>query len=338
MLEQYAVLEQKGLLNAARDVLHQGLLVQSAFNRDFEIKELNQLGEEYNNVGQSETTLHYFVMAYEKFTKADEPDEISFLQIINNIAMAVGAMGYFQESLTLFLFCLEKCEKMKMPLLKIMVLHGAGFAYENILDYENAVKMYQIALDLCASLKEELRLNMIRAKLLNSLGLVNVYQGSLKSAQERLEQSLDIKAKEFGKSHPEYAVTLNNLGLLAHKEENYAKAIEFYKSALAVRQENLSTAHPAYNRTLYHMAESFFALKSLNCALQLAKMVLAFRDNFYPIGHPQILLVLDLLDKINQALKLDKNEYSFRVKKDQLPEYAHIIQKFGLSFLKGIGA
>ena len=129
MLKTYLNMVQAGQLNAARDCLQDSLLNQLSSNQDFTVDELNTMGEAYNNLGQSETALHYFVMAYEKYAQSGHHDQSLFLKTIHNIGLAVGAMGYFKESLDIFVFCLEQCDQ-KIPIfLKIIFLNSAGFAY-----------------------------------------------------------------------------------------------------------------------------------------------------------------------------------------------------------------
>ena len=49
-----------------------------------------------------------------------------------------------------------------------------------------------------------------------------------KEALDKYKESLKIKGKVLGGSHPSFAETLNNIGLLYHKKGEYDKALEKY--------------------------------------------------------------------------------------------------------------
>lgn len=95
--------------------------------------------------------------------------------------------------------------------------------YELKLDYPNAQKYYEMAV----------QLDPENADYLNQAGIVFSTRGQYDKAIMCFEKALSSDIKTFGPEHPSVARVWNNLGMVWGDKGEYDKAIEYYDKALA---------------------------------------------------------------------------------------------------------
>jgi tetratricopeptide (TPR) repeat protein len=69
-------------------------------------------------------------------------------------------------------------------------------------------------------------------------------QGRYNDAKPLFLQSLDIRKRQLGTDHPDFAQSLNNLALLYESQGKYLEAEDLAKQALIIYQNRLGNEHP----------------------------------------------------------------------------------------------
>ena len=85
-------------------------------------------------------------------------------------------------------------------------------------------------------------------------------QGNYSNAIVFAEKSLKQAEKEFGKKHPDYAVSLNNLAFLYKSDGDYTTSESLYVKALEINKNILGENHPDYATCLNNLAGLYFSM------------------------------------------------------------------------------
>ena len=84
---------------------------------------------------------------------------------------------------------------------------------------------------------------LVRADILNGLGLTLVAQGDYQEAENLYDDSMQIRIKLLGEEHPDVSDSLNNIGLLHDMTGNYQKAESLFMQAIMIRKKSLGEDH-----------------------------------------------------------------------------------------------
>jgi serine/threonine-protein kinase len=101
---------------------------------------------------------------------------------------------------------------------------------------------------------ERTRDTEVRAKALNTLGVLLQQQGRYAEARDLHERNLRLREKTLGSRHLHVAGTLNNLAVLLAVDGRLEEALALHQRALSIREEQLGAEHPEVVRTLTNMA------------------------------------------------------------------------------------
>ncbi len=182
---------------------------------------------------------------------------------------------------------------------------GRSYNYAN--QYENATKLYMLALD---NLKGSKEYNLL-AKIYSDLGRISVVQGEFKNTREKFQKAIicfyldgdstnacfvkmDIAntfrtERQFNKAHEIYIDILKNsddslLTGIALQEIG----INFFwhnkfDSALSYLKKSIKYPHTAFYNSirLLRLADTYYELNRYDSAMYFAKMSLEFPGNFY---------------------------------------------------------
>lgn len=80
-----------------------------------------------------------------------------------------------------------------------------------------------------------------------------------KQAESLYKQAADIRARDVGRDHPDYATAINNLALIYYKLNRYEEAERLYKQALSIREKAFGEDSGAVKETLQHMVALYHA-------------------------------------------------------------------------------
>ncbi len=121
-----------------------------------------------------------------------------------------------------------------------------GFCYEVQGRYAEARRQLERALSIVGTSGNEL----LRAGILNDLGLTAGHQGEARAAQTFLRQALEIRRRLLGPGHPLIGASEFSLAEAKVELQNYAEAESLLKDALAIREKALGPHHPMTAATL----------------------------------------------------------------------------------------
>ena len=109
-------------------------------------------------------------------------------------------------------------------------------------------KMEKVALKAISLIESEDSIDeILLSEGLTSLGLAYLYEGKYDLATDALQQSLEMRKKLLGDSHPSVAISLNNLAGLYQSQGKYAQAEPLYQQALSIAELSLGKNHPNTN-------------------------------------------------------------------------------------------
>lgn len=214
------------------------------------------------------------------------------------------------------------------PTQLFFLLNKIGHGYDNIGDYDNALKCYLKDLQ-CKkttfgtdhyftavsynniglvykhkgeydnALKSHLNAFSIAKKILdpmdpnmaifyNNIGLAYDDKGNYSEALDYYFRALTIKKKYLGNNHPSTGTSYNNIGWIYKQQGNYNKALEFYNSALAIWVNVYGKNHPFTAGLYSNIGELYGKQGVFNKALEYHSKALKIRKRFLGIDHPAI--------------------------------------------------
>ena len=74
-----------------------------------------------------------------------------------------------------------------------------------------------------------------RSKILNIIGVSNMYRGKYEEALNYLLECLTLSEKIFGKAHPSCANTLKNIGNIFDMMGKYEEALNYHQECLTIQ-------------------------------------------------------------------------------------------------------
>lgn len=141
--------------------------------------------------------------------------------------------------------------------------------------------------------------DVLRAKLLNAIGVIYDERGERSRAQRLFKRVLALRRAAYGAEHPEIAAALNNLADSYRQAGKLRRALELHKRSLAMKTRLLGATHPDAGASLFNLGETSLALGNYADALSYyrrAGKVLTLRPS---TGVP--CLVTAAIAKVDQA-------------------------------------
>ncbi len=117
----------------------------------------------------------------------------------------------------------------------------------------------------------------LRANLLDSLGHVAERLGLVEDAFALVQEALEIRARDFGETSLEYALSLRSLGLLRYGKGELAPAAELFERALAVHRARAGETHTDVALVANDLAACWRGLGRLDAAEALHREALTLR-------------------------------------------------------------
>jgi tetratricopeptide (TPR) repeat protein len=194
------------------------------------------------HMGQYEKALDIFQKCMEDHvTLGHSP--IQYKHVFNNIGVAYGYLGRYEESLEYHKknldINLESVDEHHRDV--ALAFRNIGNRYKSLGQYEKALEYHKKAVDITIESRGALDLDVAASydcirETYNSLGR---YEESL----EYCKKSLFIKNKSYGKRHASIAVSYNSIGSILQNIGQYEEALENHKNALDILIECLGKHH-----------------------------------------------------------------------------------------------
>ncbi len=221
----------------------------------------------------------------------------------------------YHQALNLFTEVVEAIRNENDTLLP-WIYGKIGNVYEDIGDYDNALKNYRLSYYFYKKLNDEIGI----ATALNQTGNVYYRWGDLISSLEFYEQALNIQKKLNDKQG--MCSTLNNIGNIYYSWKNYDKALQNYFEVLDIKKQlrdsteipnnliNIGSAYLGlkdfkkakdyYNKALLLTQKSDDKSMMANCLLNMG--VLSFEQKRYQEAISYYNMAYDLLSKLDNKL------------------------------------
>lgn len=142
---------------------------------------------------------------------------------------------------------------------------------------------------------------LLRARLLDALGMVFVNLGRYDDAHELVGQALGIRMGRLGPTHPDVALSLRHLGWTRRALGDYTAAEAMLRQALSIQRATLPGDDPAIAETMSDLAFVLPYLGELGESEVLYQLVVASRRRTLGDTHPA---VADALFRVAAILRL----------------------------------
>ena len=147
-----------------------------------------------------------------------------------------------------------------------------GFIYERQGEYDKALELYKISLEIYTELTDTLEV----ANCLNNFGVIHKKLGKYNEALGYYQEALSL-CEQIGDKRGE-SFCMNNIGLIHKKQNNYDKALKYFEKSLEINIEMQDTNAIAganinigriykeqknYNKALEYLREALILLKKI---------------------------------------------------------------------------
>jgi len=137
--------------------------------------------------------------------------------------------------------------------------------------------------------------DLVEAKRLSNLALVEKGSGALDEALAHNERALAIREAALGPDHFEVAVSLNNLGLLYKALGRYEDAIRMHERSLRIYENEWGVEHPDVAMSLGNLASAHRARGDLRQAQELQIRALVLEERLLGPNHISVASTLNNL-------------------------------------------
>ncbi|RMH20041.1 MAG: hypothetical protein D6696_09090 [Acidobacteria bacterium] len=136
---------------------------------------------------------------------------------------------------------------------------------------------------------------LVQAKIMDTIGRVQVNLGLIDDADPLLTRALSIRRREPGAEPLEIAESLTSVGILRRWQERYAEAEEAHLEALAIRRRQLPADDPLIARSLAELGIVYWFQGHLRQSMQALEEARAMIERRFGPGDERLIEVLHRL-------------------------------------------
>ena len=171
----------------------------------------------------------------------------------NALGTALAHQGKFAEAERAYEQALEMRRRLHgedHELVALSLSNLGDLAYDQGRERDEAAERQELLLLAEGRFREAVRIDRAAlgehldlATVLNNLGMTLRELGRDQEAEESLRESLDMRRRLHGESHPQLATSLNNVGTLLYDRGDYLAAAELFQEAFDMVREPLGEDH-----------------------------------------------------------------------------------------------
>jgi tetratricopeptide (TPR) repeat protein len=167
-------------------------------------------------------------------------------------------IGLYPEGTTLLKNALETRERLYGPSHRDVAETAflLGRVHVDAGDRKAAEPLFQQARQILEALPLAARDPALLASVIGEQALLVQHWSNFERAEALYRESLAIRERALGPSHPDVASSLMGLGAVFYLRGEYAKAEAEFRRALAIRRERFGDDHPEVGLTLSHLAST----------------------------------------------------------------------------------
>jgi len=277
-------------------------------------KSLNNIGEIYRLEGNNSEALKNL---NEALLISRESNNLSFQALVlSNIGVLKSILGDDSETLKWYNEALRILEQSdSQPSLKLKIISSIGKVYYNQGDLENALKNWEVALNLADQLNDLPGKALMRS----NLGFVFQSWHSDNRAINYFEESL-VYAREL-QDDPLIFIILNNMGLVYRILGNETDSIKCYEEALKTQESQKKPQE--MGNILSELGFTYYLAGNFSEAIKKYKEALKIDDQLNNINKK-----LKDLNRLGEVF-IDLKDFSESLKIYE--EALHILKTYGLS-------
>ncbi len=133
---------------------------------------------------------------------------------------------------------------------------------------------------------------VLRAQVLNKIGVVFVPQQKYQTAAKYLNEALALAEKSLDRDDLQIASIRNNLAYALSEEGKHRQAGDQYRAAIAIEERLLGPVHPDRGFAFMNLAGSLYSLGDMEAALKNYRRALKIWEDSHGPRHPDVAMVL----------------------------------------------
>jgi eukaryotic-like serine/threonine-protein kinase len=178
--------------------------------------------------------------------------------------------------------------------------------------------------------------DLLRANLMNHIGVVHDSDGRYAASVEHHQKSLDLFHKVLGEEHPRIATAYDNLGVALKGQGKYDQAIDNYLKAHTIREKILDKRHPDIGNSLNNLGVVYDEKGDYKKAIAYYRQALEIWTKSLGTDNPRVAMATnnigsyyndhaqfeEALDYFKQSLEIrirllgEKHQYTLRVREN----------------------
>ncbi len=303
---------------------------------------LNSIGVSYENIGDYQNALKYYMQAFEnKKNILGEGPHLDYAISFTAIGYIYSATGEYQNALKYYTQAMEIRKKAlgeEHPEY-IKTLNYIAYAYDCMFDYQNALKYKMQVLEIRKKVLGEEHPDY--AESLNIVGIAYGKMGDYQNALKYIKQAMAIRKKVLGDEHPDYAESLNTIGIAYDAMRDYKNALKYKIQGMEIVKKIIGEEHPVYATLLNNIGITYYAmgnyqnaLKYVTQAMEIRRKVTGEENSDYAFSLGVIGQVYDNLGDYQNALKysIQSMEINKKVLGEEHPDYASSLNDIGIVY------
>jgi CHAT domain-containing protein/Tfp pilus assembly protein PilF len=163
---------------------------------------------------------------------------------------------------------------------------GIGSCMNRMGQSDSALKLLLAAKEACSQVVGDV--NLVMAKIANTIGSVYINQGKYAQALEYLQQALAIQKQALGELHPDVATSYNNIGGIYLHQGQYSEALEYYHQSVAIYKQALGEQHPNVAANYNNVGTVYYRRGQYDRALECYHQSVAIYKQAFGEQHPNV--------------------------------------------------
>ncbi len=195
---------------------------------------LNKAGDKAQPLYAFKNAINYYLDSIKilESTILEKKQLTQLSEIYNKLAFSQSVVGERKETEINLNKALEYCRKTKGKDNESLILMSMGNLYGDMGQWDRAIKYFKNSLLITKELNNLKR----KARIINNIGLINLFKGDTSTGYINLKESLTLC--ETIKAEDIYIMALNNMGIYYDMVGEWRKALDIYKRSLSISKRN----------------------------------------------------------------------------------------------------
>ena len=257
---------------------------------------LNKAGNKAQSLYAFKNAINYYRDSIKilELTELEKGQLTQLSEIYNKLAFSQSIIGERKEAKINLNKALEYCRKTKDKDNESLILMSMGNLYGDMGQWDKAIKYFKNSLLIAEGL-----INLKRkARIINNIGLINLFKGDTSTGYINLKESLTLC--ETIKAEDIYIMALNNMGIYYDIVGEWRKALDIYKKSLLISKKNNNIIE--MSNTMGNLGFAYSSLNKSEQAIYYFKESIKISErigDIYNIGINSIHLGEEYLKKNN---------------------------------------